>query len=65
MPLAFGPSVQGGIDNLHPNGSGIVAIHKTGSGFMALFVELQRCGKVLDGVIGFVQYRDDGYFLPS
>jgi hypothetical protein len=32
---------------------------------VALFVDLQRCGKVLDGVIGLVQYRDHGYSLPS
>ena len=30
---------------------------------MGLFVELQRCGNVLDGVIGLLQYRDHGYSL--
>jgi hypothetical protein len=51
MALAFGPSVEGGVDNLHTNGSGVVAIDETCCGFVGLFVDLQNRSNVLDGVI--------------
>ena len=65
MAFAFGPSVKDGVDNLHTNGSGVVAIDETCCCFVGLFVNLQSCGNVLDGVIGFLQYRDPGASLPS
>src|SRR6266545_2081627 len=64
MALAFGPSAKGGVDNLHTNGRGVVAIDETGCGFVGMFVDLQSCSNVLDGVIGLLQYRDHGYSLP-